>query len=527
MILAFDIETTKLPLKFPDSVIDQIMMISYMIDGQGFLITNREIVSEDIRDFEYTPKPEYSGPFMIFNEPNERSVIERFFEHIKEAKPTVIATYNGDFFDWPFVEARASVLGIDMYKEIGFRKNSEDIYQSDHCVHMDCFAWVNRDSYLPQGSRGLKAVTVAKLGYDPDELDPELMTPYASERPQTLAEYSVSDAVATYYLYMKYVHPFIFSLCTIIPLNPDDTLRKGTGTLCEMLLMVQAYKGEIVLPNKHKDPPESFYEGHLLESETYVGGHVESIEAGVFRSDIPVTFNIDTTAIDELLRDLDAALKFSIEVEEKKSMDDVVNYEDVKAQIAERLVNLREKPHRDEVPSIYHLDVASMYPNIMITNRLQPDSMIQESDCAACDFNRPGKTCDRRLPWAWRGEFLPAKRDEYNMIRQAVANERFPGRTKNSPMRSFGEMSAEEQAAIIKKRLQDYSKKFITRSMIAKPLCARQSSANVRILSMWILFAAFVIDDTISKESRKSGKERLKPSKQQVLLQRRLKKQRR
>ena len=100
---------------------------------------------------------------------------------------------------------------------------------------MDCFAWVNRDSYLPQGSRGLKAVTVAKLGYDPDELDPELMTPYASERPQTLAEYSVSDAVATYYLYMKYVHPFIFSLCTIIPLNPDDTLRKGTGTLCEML----------------------------------------------------------------------------------------------------------------------------------------------------------------------------------------------------------------------------------------------------------------------------------------------------
>ncbi|RAH66926.1 DNA polymerase epsilon catalytic subunit POL2 [Aspergillus aculeatinus CBS 121060] len=460
VILAFDIETTKLPLKFPDSVIDQIMMISYMIDGQGFLITNREIVSEDINDFEYTPKAEYNGPFMIFNEPDERSVIERFFEHIKEAKPTVIATYNGDFFDWPFVEARASVLGIDMYKEIGFRKNSEDIYQADHCVHMDCFAWVNRDSYLPQGSRGLKAVTVAKLGYDPDELDPELMTPYASERPQTLAEYSVSDAVATYYLYMKYVHPFIFSLCTILPLNPDDTLRKGTGTLCEMLLMVQAYQGNIVLPNKHKDPPEAFYEGHLLESETYVGGHVESIEAGVFRSDIPVTFKVDPAAVDELLRDLDAALKFSIEVEEKKSMDDVTNYDEVKKQISDKLMGLKEKPHRDEVPFIYHLDVASMYPNIMITNRLQPDSMIEESNCAACDFNRPGKTCDRRMPWAWRGEFLPAKRDEYNMIRHAVSNEKFPGRYKNSPMRMFGDLSIEEQAGIVKKRLQDYSKKI-------------------------------------------------------------------
>lgn len=34
VVMAFDIETTKLPLKFPDSSIDSIMMISYMIDGQ-------------------------------------------------------------------------------------------------------------------------------------------------------------------------------------------------------------------------------------------------------------------------------------------------------------------------------------------------------------------------------------------------------------------------------------------------------------------------------------------------------------
>ena len=62
---------------------------------------------------------------------------------------------------------------------------------------------------------------------------------YAMEKPQSLAQYSVSDAVATYYLYMKYVHPFIFSLCNIIPLNPDEVLRKGSGTLCETLLMVR------------------------------------------------------------------------------------------------------------------------------------------------------------------------------------------------------------------------------------------------------------------------------------------------
>lgn len=32
-IMAFDIETTKSPLKFPDSNFDQVMMISYIVDG--------------------------------------------------------------------------------------------------------------------------------------------------------------------------------------------------------------------------------------------------------------------------------------------------------------------------------------------------------------------------------------------------------------------------------------------------------------------------------------------------------------
>jgi DNA polymerase epsilon subunit 1 len=42
-VCAFDIETTKLPLKFPDASYDSVMMISYMIDGQGYLIINREV----------------------------------------------------------------------------------------------------------------------------------------------------------------------------------------------------------------------------------------------------------------------------------------------------------------------------------------------------------------------------------------------------------------------------------------------------------------------------------------------------
>jgi len=58
---------------------------------------------------------------------------------------------------------------------------------------------------------------------------------------------------------------------------------------------------------------------------------------------------------------------------------------------------------REEAPLIYHLDVAAMYPNIILTNRLQPSSIVNDEDCAACDFNKPGKTCLRQMEWVGYG----------------------------------------------------------------------------------------------------------------------------
>ncbi len=30
---------------------------------------------------------------------------------------------------------------------------------------------------------------------------------------------------------------------------------------------------------------------------------------------------------------------------------------------------------------------------------LQPSAIVADEDCAACDFNRPGKTCLRQMEW--------------------------------------------------------------------------------------------------------------------------------
>ena len=191
------------------------------------------------------------------------------------------------------------------------------------------------------------------------ELDPEDMCRMATEQPQELSNYSVSDAVATYYLYMKYVHPFCYALCTIIPMEPDEVLRKGSGTLCESLLCVEAFQANIVFPNKHETILNKMTEGgQVMDSETYVGGHVEAIESGVFRADIPCRFrmvpvrinwfssdgggfssqqdfdlsfvaSVFKEAFQNLHDDVERCMKRAIEVEEKIPLDQVTNFDEV------------------------------------------------------------------------------------------------------------------------------------------------------------------------------------------------------
>ena len=170
----------------------------------------------------------------------------------------------------------------------------------------------------------------------------------------------------------------------------------------------------------------------------------------------------------KLIDDLDAALKFCIVEESKSSLDNVTNYDEIKAEIQKSLELMRDNPKRTDNPLIYHLDVAAMYPNIMLSNRLQPDSMVDESTCAVCDYNRPGKTCDRRLNWAWRGEFFPAHRDEYNMIKNALNQETFPQKRPGAPPRKFQELSSAEQTALLHKRLGDYSHKVYKKTKDTK-----------------------------------------------------------
>ena len=87
--------------------------------------------------------------------------------------------------------------------------------------------WVGPGGHVQNGQRaapgGGSSTTILFMPLPPLACSNQAsQNSHALPSPQELSNYSVSDAVATYYLYMKYVHPFIFALCTIIPMEPDE-----------------------------------------------------------------------------------------------------------------------------------------------------------------------------------------------------------------------------------------------------------------------------------------------------------------
>ena len=52
---------------------------------------------------------------------------------------------------------------------------------------------------------------------------------------------------------------------------PDEVLRKGSGTLCEQLLIVQAFYKGILCPNKHTSESETMYKVRVRQGEVELG----------------------------------------------------------------------------------------------------------------------------------------------------------------------------------------------------------------------------------------------------------------
>ena len=203
----------------------------------------------------------------------------------------------------------------------------------------------------------------------------------------------------------------------------------------------------------------------------------------MFRADIPAKFTLVPSALQQLIDHVDRDLTFAIEVENGMQRTDCVNYDQVRQAIVSQLEMLRDAPLREEPAVIYHLDVGAMYPNIILTNRLQPSAIVSAHDCAACVFNRADSQCKRPMKWIWRGEYTPAGQAEYQSVKRQLSYERVTD--KDGLVRPYSELGVADQSRLLKNRLKSYASNVYKKTKITQQqervdtVCMRENNFYV------------------------------------------------
>ncbi|MCX8197736.1 MAG: DNA-directed DNA polymerase [Candidatus Micrarchaeota archaeon] len=242
--MSFDIETYN-PTGMPRPDKDEIIMISYEIGetGERKVITSKEVG----KGFAVVCK-------------DEREMIKKFLEAIKENDVEVLFGYNSTAFDLPYLKARADANGLDF--PIGRdgkpfrtrRQGIRDVAEITGRIHLDLYPIVRFMGFIGafkvskyslenayEELTGKKKLMVRKLEIWKMWENPSLVG--------ELAEYSLFDAQATMEI-GKMLLPLEMEMSRLTRLPLFDAANATAGQLVESLLMHKSFERGAIIPNK-------------------------------------------------------------------------------------------------------------------------------------------------------------------------------------------------------------------------------------------------------------------------------------
>jgi len=298
-IMSFDIEVYN-PAGSPRPDKDPIIMVS-LADNRGL----KKVITW--KDFK-------TGQDFVEVVKDEKELLERFVEMVKERDADILMGYNTDLFDFPYIRERARrlkvklKLGRDGSEVLARKKRFATASRIRGRVHIDVYTMVNflaTIGHIRLIHYNLEEVYKYMLGKDkPDFEFTEFVDAWerGGERARDLLEYSLSDAQATLEIGLELL-PLFFELTHIVRQSPFDVSRMTPGQLVEWLLISEAHNVGELVPAR---PVGEEFEERL--DETYVGAYVMEPVKGLhedlvvfdYRSLYPsiiVTHNIDPSTL--------------------------------------------------------------------------------------------------------------------------------------------------------------------------------------------------------------------------------------
>lgn len=296
--IAFDLEV----------VDDEVIMASFYAENYEKVLTTVEIDEDFVETFE-----------------DEKKLLQRFIEIVEEKDTDIITGYNTDEFDFGVLRDRVQHHGM----ELSLGRNGERMKFNRRGrfagarlkgrMHLDLYPFISHivSPGLDSETLDLDSVAEEMLGQNKDDVSFEQMKEWwdKKENLEEFARYALKDSELAYELSEELV-PQIVELSRITGLTPFDASRLTYGQLTENFLLKEAFKQNILAPNR----PTRNQRRRRQNQGAYEGGFVYTPESGLhedvcvfdFRSLYP-TVMVAHNISPEML-DLDScAEKFELE----------------------------------------------------------------------------------------------------------------------------------------------------------------------------------------------------------------------
>ncbi len=226
---------------------------------------------------------------------DEKELIKRFIEIVRDYDPDVISGFNSDLFDFVVLRERAQKLKVKL-DDLSIDRSGITLSKRGRVstarlkgyVHIDIFNFVNNilAPMLQTEVLSLDAVSSEILGDEKIEMEySEILSAWKEGRNlETLAKYSLKDSELTYRLSLVLL-PQICELTKIVGQSLFDVSRMMYSQLVEWYYTKRGKGMGRIIPNQPR-----FEEIQERQKESYIGGYVKEPEAGVHENIAVIDF---------------------------------------------------------------------------------------------------------------------------------------------------------------------------------------------------------------------------------------------
>lgn len=273
-ILSFDIEVRN-PDGMPNAEKDEIIMIG--IAGNMGL---DKVISTKGEDHQFVEKVA-----------NEKEILEKFVDTIKNYQPDLLVGYNSDNFDFPYIKDRAKLLGVKMDLGVDgsnlkfLRRGFANSASIKGMIHVDLYLVMRRYMHLDRYT--LERVYLELFGEQKLDLPGDKLWKYWDAEGESLDKlfyYAREDVRATYEIGEK-ILPLNLELSRIVGQPLFDLSRMTTGQQVEWFLIRKAHEFGEIAPNKPSHTQYSLRRGKSVE-----GGYVKEPEKGLHENIVQFDF---------------------------------------------------------------------------------------------------------------------------------------------------------------------------------------------------------------------------------------------